>query len=295
MEVWKKAFCWIDKLLKKGDILKKNIKYIAIISLAILIWLVWTNINIQTSEFIVKDKKIPENFNGFTVAVVSDLHNYDWGEKLLDLIKDSKPNIIAITGDLVDSRTPSYEISLDFVKKAMKISPVYYVTGNHEAVLDDFEEFEKSLGEVGVILLDDKSQLLEIEGEIINIAGVKDPLFKSYGRTHSEVINESLEGILSTEYYNIVLSHRPEQFETYVKNRANLVLSGHAHGGQVRIPFIGGVIAPNQGFFPKYTAGMYSEKGTNMIVSRGLGNSVVPVRVNNMPEFVVVRLYKDNG
>lgn len=279
---------------EKGDILNnKKIWGIAVI-LAIIIWLVWTNINIQTSEYTITDSKIPQKFNGFTIVVVSDLHNYDWGEKLLDKIKEEKPNIIAITGDLVDSRTPNYQIALDFVQKAIKIAPIYYVTGNHEAVLDDFTNFEKTLAEAGVVLLDDKNELLAFNGEFINIAGVKDPLFKSYGRTHKEVLQESLDVVLDKNYYNIVLSHRPEHFKTYVENGAELVFAGHAHGGQVRIPFVGGLIAPNQGFFPKYTAGVYSENGTNMVVSRGLGNSVVPVRVNNMPELVVVRLQSES-
>ena len=273
---------------------RKNLLVLLLMLFVLIIWLIYTNINIETNKIDIESEKIPDVFDKFTIALVSDLHNYDWGNKLLDKIFDAKPDMIAITGDLIDSRTTDFDISLEFVRKAIKIAPIYYVTGNHEARIKDFPEFEKFLQNEGVILLDDTSQLLKIGNFGINLVGVKDPLFDRQNKTDAQVIDESLAKTLNKDYYNIVLSHRPEHFKIYTKNGADLVFTGHAHGGQVRIPFVGGLLAPNQGFFPKYTSGVYNEENTNMIVSRGLGNSVVPVRVNNMPELIIVELKSKN-
>ena len=125
----------------------------------------------------------------------------------------------------------------------------------------------------------------------ISLIGLEDP--DTVDRDESVqtfILDEALEPFAEDESYKILLSHRPEQFEVYVKHKVDLVLSGHAHGGQVRIPFAGGLVAPNQGFFPKYDSGLYVNGSTNMIVSRGLGNSIIPIRINNRPELVIITL-----
>ena len=110
---------------------------------------------------------------------------------------------------------------------------------------------------------------------------------------HESFISDSeiVKVELDNTKYNILLSHRPELFDTYVEKKINLILTGHAHGGQIRIPFIGGIVAPNQGFFPKYTSGVIEKNKTTMVVSRGIGNSIIPLRINNRPELVVITLY----
>ena len=146
----------------------------------------------------------------------------------------------------------------------------------------------------GVNILENSYSSISKENSKINIIGINDPSFDAlqlYGYTDQQIISKDLEKLTNnSDEYTILLSHRPELFDTYCSYNINLVFAGHAHGGQIRLPFIGGVIAPNQGFFPQYTSGLYQKGNTNMIVSRGLGNSAFPFRINNRPEIVVVKL-----
>lgn len=274
---------------------RKIIIAVILILTLFLTWIIWTNLAIKTTDITIENNKIPEEFNNFKIAQVSDLHNRKLGDRLIKIIQNESPDIIVVTGDLVDSSHTDFDTAMEFIDSAMKIAPVYYVTGNHEAWLNNFEDLEKRLTDLGVHMLDNKCQWLTKGDAKINIAGVKDPDFierTSLDGIQGAIVTESLKPLLNNEYYNIVLSHRPELFEEYVNMQADLVLTGHAHGGQVRIPFVGGLIAPNQGLFPHYTEGVYSKDNTDMVVSRGLGNSVISVRVNNTPELVMITLKK---
>ena len=147
--------------------------------------------------------------------------------------------------------------------------------------------------ELGVVVLEDEGVELEQSGEIITLLGVNDPSFQTdYLLGDDETLMQGKLQELVSDYdgYTVLLSHRPELFEVYAESGADLVLSGHAHGGQFRLPFVGGLIAPNQGFFPQYDAGLYTEENTNMIVSRGIGNSLLPFRINNRPEVILIEL-----
>lgn len=274
---------------------RKIIIAVILILTLLLTWIIWTNLAIKTTDITIENNKIPEEFNNFKIAQVSDLHNRKLGDRLIKIIQNESPDIIVVTGDLVDSSHTDFDTAMEFIDSAMKIAPVYYVTGNHEAWLNNFEDLEKRLTDSRVYILDNKCQWLTKGDAKINIAGVKDPDFierTSLDGIQGAIVTESLKPLLNNEYYNIVLSHRPELFEEYVNMQADLVLTGHAHGGQVRIPFVGGLIAPNQGLFPHYTEGVYSKDNTDMVVSRGLGNSVIPVRINNTPELFMITLKK---
>lgn len=182
---------------------------------------------------------------------------------------------------------------MEFIRGAIQIAPVYYVTGNHEPRVSEFFQLEKQLKAAGVTVLRNQSTALQRGGEYIRLIGLDDPAFTSENRAVTEA--GAVDGVLKdipsdAGGYVILLSHRPELLDVYAENNIDLVLSGHAHGGQVRLPFVGGLIAPNQGFLPKYTAGVHKEKQTTLVVSRGLGNSIVPLRVNNRPELVVIAL-----
>jgi hypothetical protein len=148
--------------------------------------------------------------------------------------------------------------------------------------------------EAGVIVLEDEAIPLERNGETITLLGLADPDFTVKGDMFGEVpamVSTKLKNLIGDESgYTILLSHRPELLETYVNCGIDLVFAGHAHGGQFRLPFIGGLVAPNQGLFPKYDAGLYTDGGTSMVVSRGIGNSIIPLRFNNRPEIVLVEL-----
>lgn len=143
----------------------------------------------------------------------------------------------------------------------------------------------------GVIVLHDESIVIEKDGQTIQMIGIDDPDFSYIAA--DKIVSTKLETMDIKEGFTLMLSHRPELFDSYVENEIDLVLSGHAHGGQVRIPLIGGLIAPDQGLFPKYDAGVYSEGNTTMVVSRGIGNSVIPIRINNRPEIVLIELQSE--
>jgi predicted MPP superfamily phosphohydrolase len=167
------------------------------------------------------------------------------------------------------------------------------VTGNHEARISEYDTLITGLEDIGVIVLVNNKIELEESGESITLLGVKDPSFQTdylFGDSET-IMADTLDNLMrEDDKYCILLSHRPELFHIYVDNNIDIVLSGHAHGGQFRIPFVGGIVAPNQGLFPKYDAGLFGEKETNMIVSRGIGNSIIPFRFNNPPEVIIIEL-----
>lgn len=265
----------------------------AALVLALLIWLQWANSSPAATQVTVVSDALPEAFEGFKIAHVSDLHNAVFGrknEKLLSLIRAAKPDIIAITGDLIDSRHTDIDSALAFVEAAAEIAPVYYVTGNHESRLD-FDEIEPRLIAAGARVLRNEAEDIGRGGERIRLAGIDDPSFIRTGGTAEERAAAELEQLGDGGgTFTVLLAHRPELVEVYAEYGAGLVLSGHAHGGQVRLPLLGGLYAPGQGLLPEYDSGLYSLGETQMVVSRGLGNSVAPLRVNNRPELVVVTL-----
>lgn len=264
--------------------------------LGVIAWVAWGNTALVTTELSVKSGKLPAAFDGFRIVQVSDLHNASFGEgnaELLERVEQAKPDCIALTGDLVDSRHTDVDAALSFASEAAKIAPSYYVTGNHEARLADLEQLLTGLEEAGVTILQNESILLEREGQSIVLAGVEDPSFHDDPLLHDTegIWERNLESLSPEEgRYTILLSHRPEYFAFYEKLGFDLVLAGHAHGGQFRLPGIGGLWAPGQGLFPEYDAGLYQQGGTAMAVSRGLGNSLFPFRVNNQPEIVAITL-----
>lgn len=265
--------------------------------LVLIIWTIWGNTALMVSTVTVSSNRIPAAFNGFRIAQVSDLHNAVFGEnnaELLQILSECKPNIIVVTGDLVDAEHTDIDVALDFAKEAAQIAGTYYVTGNHEGSLSQYDELKTGLESMGGVVLEDASMQLEYNGEKVTLIGLSDPSFTVKGNMLGEVpamVDTKLRGLIGDkDDYTILLSHRPELFETYVNCGVDLVLSGHAHGGQFRLPFIGGLVAPNQGLFPKYDAGLYTKGDTNMIVCRGLGNSIIPIRFNNRPEIVLLEL-----
>lgn len=241
-------------------------------------------------------KNLPRNFNNFKIVHISDLHNKSFGKKqqyLIKQIKKENPNIIVITGDLIDSRRYNENIAMEFINEAVKIAPVYYVTGNHEVRSAKFKSLEEQLMNSGVRVLGNSWESISIEDQNIIIAGVHDPYT---GIKHREriVMNQYLQQIvkeLDKNSFKLLLAHRPEKINDYAHYGFDLVFTGHAHGGQFRIPFIGGLLVPNQGFFPKYTSGVHKVDNTTMIISRGLGNSIMPQRIFNRPEIVVAELF----
>ena len=278
---------------------KKTICILSGILLILIVWTAWGNAALELNTYTISSRGLPDAFDGYRIAQISDLHNAEFGDgnqRLLDMLREAEPDMIAITGDLIDSRKTNIAVALAFAEEAVRIAPCYYVSGNHEARVPEYRELKAGLEAAGVTVLDDARVEIEISGKSITIIGVNDPSFLAdYLTSDAAVMDRKLSEFSSEDAgFTILLSHRPELFDTYAAHEMDLVLTGHAHGGQFRLPLIGGLIAPNQGLFPKYDDGLYSEGNTNMIVSRGLGNSIIPLRFNNRPEVVLIELKSQN-
>lgn len=269
---------------------------IVLFVVAFYIFCIWQNNSIVISSFNYSSSEVQKDFDNFNIVQISDLHNKVFGKEqdpLLKKVKSLSPDIIVITGDLVDRRRYNLENAMYFIDKAIKIAPIYYVSGNNEAWSGRYSEIKDKLIETGVYVIDDERIEVKKNSSTINILGLSDPAFitDSYiEETDTSKMEKHLISWSRVGGFNILLSHRPELFDLYSSNKINLVFSGHVHGGQIRIPFIGGILAPNQGFFPKYDSGSYNSNNTTMFVSRGLGNSLFPIRIFNRPEIISVAL-----
>jgi predicted MPP superfamily phosphohydrolase len=274
---------------------KKILRFILLLIIFLALWILWGNLTVGVTHYTVESSRLPESFDNYKIAVISDLHNAEFGKDNIDIVRKVKrqnPDIIAITGDFVDSNRTDIELAVSLARQLVEIAPCYYVMGNHEVWLfERFEELQQKLLDAGVTVLRNETVEITRNEESIQIAGLDDPdYYDTVISFHKSILNTNIKEMNLTDDYCILLSHRPEVFEVYVANNIDLVLSGHTHGGQFRIPFVGGYYAPNQGKFPKYDAGKFTENMTTMIVSRGIGNSIIPVRINNRPEIVVVEL-----
>lgn len=275
----------------------KTKKIIAILCVLLIaaVYLIWGNNSVTVSQYTIAPDALPEQFDGYRIVQISDLHNKDFGSDFIGKIGELKPDIIVITGDIIDGYSTKLSVAAEFAENVCKIAPVYYITGNHESRLpEEYASLRALMEEAGVTVLDGKAVTLEKNGGEICLAGVDDPaFFGTYLLGENEIqFKEALSPLKEQAggKVSILLSHRPEYFDMYAELGFDLVFSGHAHGGQIRLPFVGGIFAPGQGLFPKYTSGVYESGETSMIVSRGLGNSLFPFRVGNRPEIVVCDL-----
>lgn len=280
---------------------KKQLFWIVAASLFLIFiaYVIWGNISLKTTEYTVTSDRLPESFSGFRIAQISDLHNVEFGknnQRLLKKLAQAEPDIIVITGDLIDSGDTNVQIASDFCKEAVKIAPVYYISGNHDVWAEEFPLLCDELLKTGVCILKDASEKIYIDNDSIQLIGIQDPEWyqndpeKSQPNYDTNEIDVLVADLMQEDQYTILLSHRPEFFSEYIQSGVDLVFTGHAHGGQIRIPFIGGIYAPYQGFFPEYDSGIYTKDSTVMVVSRGLGNGTIIPRVNNRPEIVIVEL-----
>ena len=277
--------------------MKFKVKTILFIVIGLFVFFNYQNNSITINEIEFKNDNIPDSFKGYKILQISDLHNKEFGkeqEKILEKINNINPDIIVVTGDLIDSNNTNVDVAMKLINKVINISPIYYISGNHEAWSTSYKELKSKLEDSGVIVLEnEKAQLLKGR-DTIDIIGLSDTSFINSDLLEyaGNVKTEKLLNTLSenSSNFKILLSHRPELFDTYSNSSVDLVFSGHAHGGQFRLPFIGGLVAPDQGLFPKLTEGVHTSNNTTMVISRGLGNSIIPIRLFNRPELVVVTL-----
>lgn len=258
-------------------------------------WILWENQSPMLTKTTVVCADTPEELVGLRIAHISDFHNTkypDDGQSMIESIKQEQPHLIAITGDLIDSYATDCERSLNFTQRLVEIAPVYYVTGNHEGRLDDiYPDFEAKLTKQGVHVLRNRQELIEYNGYSFRIVGIDDPRFASEKSAEEEalLLHYISQFEVETAPFTLMLSHRPEGFEAYCDAKIDLVLTGHNHGGIVRIPFLGGLYAEGE-LFPEHDSGLFNEDQTVMFVHRGSGNNSVTFRVNNRPEVVILTL-----
>lgn len=241
---------------------------------------------LEATEYTFRSAKVTGALEGYRITVVADLHGERYGkhnERLLHLIAAQKPDVIVLPGDLTDSYHDRMQPALEFAREVVKLAPCWFTTGNHEHRLTEGElkAFIDGLTQAGVHVLRNEAVLLGAGG------------FRLIGMDCNAAKGEELLRLMKNrpkDELNILLSHKPHFAENYERSGVDLVISGHAHGGQFRLPVVGGLYAPEQGLLPKYTAGMYRLGKTVMAVSRGAGNSSFPVRLGNKPEIVTVVL-----
>ena len=256
------------------------------------------NKKLKVRKTTLKFDKLPQAFDNFKIAQVSDIHCDRVGHSDLSFIKkikDFNPDIIVITGDVLDSYNNDMDIAYNILSQLAIIAPCYFVSGNHELRLpEEYEQLINIMKKLNITYMNNSNLLITKNNESINLVGVEDyNFFKNEDNlNHRANFIETLKELYSPDHFNILLSHRPEKFPIYADIRYELIFSGHAHGGQWRIPFVGGIFSPSQGFFPKYTNGNYVLEDSTLIVSQGLGNSSFPIRINNRIELVLATLKK---
>jgi len=264
-----------------------------------------SNNTIEIIDYKIKSKKIPDDFNNFKILQLSDLHDKQFGKNNLNLIKridKVNPDIIVITGDMLLRKKVNYNI---FLKLAFVLSEkykIYFIPGNHEQRIRMKDKrlysFLKELKSMGIIILNNKKINLIKNNSYINLYGFRINLkYYKYGLFYKRPVFKTEElknklGDLDKTKYNILLAHNPLYFKNYAQWGADLTLSGHVHGGMIRLPFIGGLLSPERKFFPKYSYGKYKIKNHTLIVSKGLGSGVIHFRLFNKPDLSVIILNK---
>jgi len=285
-------------------------QYIIIGIILLLIYLYYENYNLKVNDYIIHSRKIPKAFDGAKFIVIADLHNQSYGknnELLIEEINKVNPDFILIAGDmLVGSKKYDDRVAFTLIEHIAKKYPIYYGYGNHEQRImlegphyhEEFQGFYSKLVKLGVkFLLNDTVELVR-EKERIKITGIvidKDYFKKGSGMKMTEEYLQDLVGNVEEECYNILIAHNPAYFESYANWGADLTVSGHIHGGLIRLPKVGGMLSPQYIFFPKYDSGKFNIGDKFMLVSRGLGMHTIKIRINNPPELMVVHLQKSEN
>lgn len=269
-----------------------NKKYFIITTLAVIITAAALWPGIVVKHYTDESGKIDSEIK---LAVISDLHSGIYGEnqkQLLGVLHRQNPDVILLTGDIADDHV-SHDGTRQLLEVLGEMFPCFYVSGNHEFWSGEADYIKDMIRSFGVKVLEGECEIIEIQGQKLRICGVDDPeRFDANVYTEDGWKNQfnNCRAETGDGIYSVLLSHRPELADLYNNSGFDLVAAGHAHGGQVRIPFVlNGLLAPNQGFFPKYAGGKYILGNTVMVVSRGLGRNRIP-RIFNPVEVVIINL-----
>ena len=254
---------------------------------------------ISVTTHVIHLDDLPKEFDGHKIVQLSDLHNQEFGyenERLIERINQIKPDIIVMTGDMLTNTrevSTNGDVLIKLVESLNQQYPIYYVTGEHEEGLyyedrnkyqidGTKEDYEEKLSQLGVTVLNDEQVTITRQDATINVYGLKEHL-------SGDIQIDKRLGQSNKEEVTILLSHRPTYFDDYTKWGADLIFCGDTHGGMIRLPMIGGILSA-EGFFPEYDGGLFRKENSVMVVSRGLGNNPIPLRINNRPEIVEVIL-----
>ena len=254
---------------------------------------------ISVTTHVIHLDDLPKEFDGYKIVQLSDLHNQEFGyenERLIERINQIQPDIIVMTGDMLTNTrevSTNGDVLIKLVESLNQQYPIYYVTGEHEEGLyyedrnkyqidGTKEDYEEKLSQLGVTVLNDEQVTITRQDATINVYGLKEHL-------SGDIQIDKRLGQSNKEEVTILLSHRPTYFDDYTKWGADLIFCGDTHGGMIRLPVIGGILSA-EGFFPEYDGGLFRKENSVMVVSRGLGNNPIPLRINNRPEIVEVIL-----
>ncbi len=274
--------------------------------LCIVLFLHWNNKSIVTTEHVYRNEKLPKAFEGYRITHVSDLQSEYFGKQqcnLIEKVKESQPDLIVYTGDLLDRNHTDFDAARTAMEGLLQIAPVFYVNGNHEMAVEEnvMNAFYDELASMGVTVLFDCKAAVSKDGASIWLLGLSEHTVfgcKDFVRDNSapldmEVFEEALSALRSqaeADAFTILLAHEPQYLQAYGKAGFDMAFAGHAHGGQIRLPFTDGLFAPGQGVLPKLTSGVHQWEKMTLFISRGLGNSTFPFRVFNRPEIVSVKM-----
>lgn len=272
--------------------IKKLLVFIIFLIIIIILTKIALDSTLIVKTYTIETKKVT---NPIRILFIADLHSVYFGAEQNELIKnieEQKPDIILLGGDIADNHIPHIG-TMDLLESISEDYPCYYVSGNHEYWSGEIDRIKELIQGYGVTILEGERSTIVANSQIIQICGIDDP------EVGEEIFSQQMEQAfqdIDTNIYTVFLTHRPERIEQYINYPSDLILSGHTHGGQWRIPYIlNGLYAPNQGYFPKYSGGLYKLKNTNMIISRGLKNKVRKYpRIFNPSELVLIELLPES-
>lgn len=255
---------------------------------------------INISKYIIESNKIPDEFNHFKIVQLSDLHNMKHIDEIYKNIIDENPNIIVVTGDMInyDSKFIEEKYFIKLIDMLNNNFPIYYINGNHELKMeqickknnsDDYNLYINDLRENNVKIIENEKIEIVYNNKVMNLYGLKETSSDYLKKNKNKAF---FNGNIDITEYNILLAHNPLKFDIYEKWGFDLILSGHVHGGEIRLPIIGGVLSPERTLFAQYSKGVYVINNTKMIVSAGLGDRTFKLRINNPYDFVCIELIK---
>jgi len=276
-----------------------------LIAIIIIIAINYYNRHLIITNYKINDPRWPVTLNGWRLVQLSDIHNQategPGNNKIINSVQKLQPDIITITGDLFDGDRTNIPNNLKLVQDLTSIAPVYMVLGNHDFANDDYIKLTQLVEENGAQIIRNELVTINDQTTPITIIGLDDPAawggpfsYKAQARLTAQTLNK----IMASPKFNstsprLILAHRPELWPQYILANPLVILSGHTHGGQIRLPLIGAIYVPNQPLLPQYDEGIFTIANSYLIINHGLGNSFINCRFNNYPEIVTIDFYHE--